>query len=102
MEAKAAIAVVLGVLLSTNAVEAQSLGAGRGEQAGQQTKFQVINRPLQALLDDGYEIRSIDSGMFLVGKPGSPWALCNVLITNGMMSNSTDTTTTRSICRALN
>lgn len=105
MKIRAVAVLTFGAVLAAGAGEAQFIGPGRGpqsEQSGQQTKLQALDRSLEALLNDGYEIRAADSGMLILAKSRGPWAMCNIRITNGMMMSPSTTTSTTSVCWALN
>ena len=69
-------------------------------EGGQTTKFVDLGKPLQALLDDGYEITSMTSGIagfvYTLHK-GQSWALCLF----GMSGDEAKKTAT-SECRSLN
>ena len=87
---------ILFLVIGGSGVRAQPLKV----DGGQSTKFVKLDKPLQALLDDGYEITTMTSGIagfvYTLHK-GHTWALCLF----GMSGDEAENTA-MSECRSLN
>ena len=75
--------------------------AGRHE-----TKFEYIDQSLEALLKDGFEVRTSIGPMLFLSKPGAlgaaRTAACTVGLTNSMMARPTEMKQAPSTCFSLN
>ncbi|WP_027282502.1 hypothetical protein [Roseomonas gilardii] len=75
--------------------------AGRHE-----TKFEYIDQSLEALLKDGFEVRTSIGPMLFLSKPGALGAArtvaCTIGLTNSMMARPTEMKQAPSTCFSLN
>ena len=75
--------------------------AGRHE-----TKFEYIDQSLEALLKDGFEVRTSIGPMLFLSKPGAlgaaRTAACTIGLTNSMMARPTEMKQAPSTCFSLN